>query len=157
MTGYCWNLLYATRGGCAVIYRGFWIVCRRCLFPIRLPSMLKTSRYPGPNRLLLACPVCVHVEPYSGAELRAIAFRVPDPFRQGRATLYAVEVPCDAPHCEGRARIYAVAATTLSVMSLLELWKHWVIHAPCRNHSFRAGRRWTWGVYGVRQVQQRVF
>ena len=138
-------------------YRGFWIVCRNCLFPIRLPSLLKTSVcLSRPHRLLLACPVCAHVEQYRNAELRAIAFRIPDPFRQEKAALYAVEIPCGVPQCGGRARIYAVAATTLSVMSLLELWKHWVIRAPCRNHSFKARRCWTWGVYGVREVHQRI-
>jgi hypothetical protein len=141
-------------------YRGFWIVCHNCLFPIRLPSVLKASLWPGKNRsipILLACPVCAHVEQYWGADLKAVAFRIPDPFRQEKAALYAVEIPCGVPQCEGTARIYAVAATTLSVMWLLELWRHWVIHAPCRNHSFKARRRWTWGVYGVRQVHQRTF
>jgi hypothetical protein len=133
-------------------YPGSWIVCRNCLFPIRTPSLLKTSLWPENSRsipILLACPVCAHVEQYSRAALRAITFRIPDPFRQAKAALYAVEVPCGVLHCEGTARVYAVAATTLSVMSLLELWKHWVIHAPCRNHSFKARRSWTWGVYGV--------
>jgi len=134
-------------------YRGFWIVCRNCLFPVRLPSLLKTSlSLSRSNSLLLGCPVCAHVEQYSGAELRAIAFRIPDPFLQEKATLYAVEVPCGVLQCNGKARIYAVAATTLSVISLLEVWKHWAIRVPCRNHSFKARRCWTWGVYGVRQV-----
>jgi hypothetical protein len=139
-------------------YRGFWIVCRNCFFPIRLPSFLRKSHgLNHPNRLLLACPVCAHIKRYRGAEVRAIAFRgIPDPFRQEKATLYAVEVPCSAPQCKRTARIYAVAATTLSVNSLLDLWKHWVIHAPCRNHSFKARQSWTWGVYGVRQARQRV-
>jgi hypothetical protein len=132
-------------------YRGFWIVCRNCSFPVRLPSLLKSSLgLSSSNHLLLACPVCARVEPYRGAELRAIAFRgIPDPFRKEKATLYAVDVPCGVPHCAAAARIYAVAAAAVSVTSLLELWKHWVIHASCRNHSFKARRCWTWGVYGV--------
>ena len=131
--------------------RGLWIVCRTCLFPIRLPVVVKSSLAPSrSNRLLLACPVCAHVGRYGGADLKAIAFRIPDPFCQEKANLYAVEVPCGIPHCEGKTRIYAVAASTLSLTMLLDLWKHWVIHSPCRNHSFRAGRCWTWGVYGVR-------
>jgi hypothetical protein len=140
-------------------YRGFWIVCRNCLFPIRMPSLLETSLWAENSRsiLLLACPICAHVEQYSRAGLKAIAFRIPDPFRQGKAALYAVEIPCGARHCEETARIYAVAATTLSVMSLLELWKHWVIHAPCRNHSFKLRRSWTWGVYGIRASGQPTF
>jgi len=140
-------------------YRGFWIVCRNCLFPIRIPALLKTSLWPESSRsiaILLACPVCAHVERYARSGLETIAFRIPDPFRQGKAALYAIEVPCGARHCEGMATIYAVAATTLSVMSLLELWKHWVIDAPCRNHSFKARRCWTWGVYGVQEVRQRI-
>lgn len=141
-------------------YRGFWIVCRNCLFPIRLPYLLKTSLSIENTHsipILLACPVCAYVEPYTGTELKAIAFRIPDPFRQEKAALYVVEVPCGVPRCDGSARIYAVAATSISVTSLLELWKHWVIHAPCRNHSFKARRCWTWGVYGVHQVHQPTF
>jgi hypothetical protein len=139
-------------------YRGFWIVCRHCSFPIRIPSLLKTSlRLNRSDRVLLACPVCAHVEIYSEAEPRAVAFHIPDPFRQEKAALFAVEVPCGVRHCKQTARIYAVGATTLSVTSLLELWKHWVIHAPCRNHSFKARGRLTWGVYGVRQAHQANF
>ena len=138
-------------------YRGLWIVCRNCLFPIRLPSFLKTVLgSSGSELLLLACPVCVHIERYKTAELRAIAFRIPDPFRQGKAILYAVEIPCKVTKCKGIAKIYAVAATTLSVMALIELWKHWVIRTPCQNHSFKARRSWTWGVYGVREIPQRI-
>lgn len=143
-----------------MIDRGFWIVCRNCAFPIRLPYYLKTPLCDESSRsvpVLLACPVCGYVERYSGAELEAIAFRVPDPFRQKKATLYIVNVPCGVHHCERTARIHAVAATTMSVTSLLELWKHWVIHAPCRNHRFKARQCWTWGVYGVPQFDQRIF
>ena len=143
-----------------MIDRGFWIVCRNCVFPIRLPYFLKTSLCLANTRsirLLLACPVCAYVEQYSGTELEAIAFRTPDPFRLTNAALYVVEVPCQVPHCERTARIYAVAATTLSVTSLLKLWKYWVIHAPCRNHRFKARQCWTWGVYGVPQFDQRIF
>jgi hypothetical protein len=139
-------------------YREFWIVCRNCLFPIRIPSLLKNFlSLSYSNRLLLACPVCAHVEQYRGAEFRAIAFRIPDPFQQEKATLYAVEIPCGIPHCEGTIWIYAAAATSLSVRALLDLWKHWVIHASCRNHFFKARRCWTWGVYGVRQARRRIF
>lgn len=140
-------------------YPGVWIVCHNCLFPIRLPSLLKASWWPENSRsipILLACPVCAYVEQYRGGELKAISFRIPDPFRQERAALYAVEVPCRVMHCAETARIYAVAATILSVTSLLELWKHWVIRARCPNHSFKARRRWTWGVYGVRDIHQQV-
>jgi hypothetical protein len=138
-------------------YRGVWIVCRYCLFPIRVPSLLKNSlSLSHSNRLWLACPVCTHVDQYRRAELSAIAFRIPDPFQQEKATLYAVEVPCGVQHCEETNWIYAVAATNLSVTSLLELWKHWVIHAPCRNHSFMARRHWTWGVYSIRQAHRTI-
>lgn len=141
-------------------YRGFWIVCRNCLFPIRLPSLLKTLLHlenSRSNSILLACPVCAYVEPYAGGELEAIAFRIPDPFGQKKAALYVVRVPCGVQDCEETARIYAVAATTLSVTSLLQLWRHWVIHATCRNHSFRARRCSTWSVYDVHQVHQTTF
>jgi hypothetical protein len=107
-------VLHAAEGR-AMTHRGFWIVCRNCLFPIRLPTILKTSAcLSRSNRFLLSCPVCAHVERYRGAEVGAIAFRIPDPFRLDKATLYAVEVPCRVPHCEGKTWIYAVAATSLT-------------------------------------------
>jgi hypothetical protein len=137
-------------------YRGFWIVCRNCLFPIRLPNLKTSPSFAnnGSIGILLACPVCAHVKPYRGAALEAVAFRIPDPFRQKKAALYVVEVPCRISHCDQKAKIYAVSATTVSVTSLLELWKHWVIHARCPGHFFSARRYWTWGVYGVHQVHR---
>jgi hypothetical protein len=139
-----------------VIYRGFLVTCRTCLFPIRLPHPLRASfgheRATRSRTILLACPVCAHVRRYRGAELRIIAFRTPDPFRQKRAVLYAVDVPCGIPHCDGRAKICAVAATAVSVASLLELWKHWVIHARCQGHSFKPLPRRTWVVCGIHEV-----
>lgn len=141
-------------------YRGQWIICRNCLFPIRLPMLLEAAVRLGETGsipILLACPVCAYVEPYSGTELKATAFRIPDPFRQKKAALYVVNIPCRVPHCKRTARIHAVAATTLSVTSLLELWQHWVIHDPCSNHAFKARQFWTWGVYGVPRVHERTF
>jgi len=134
-------------------YRGFWIICRTCLFPIRLPDNLSRRTGLNPSRtILLACPVCAHVRQYRGAEVKIVAFRIPDPFRQKRAVLYTVDVPCGIPRCEGTARIFAVAATSVSVASLLELWKHWVIQATCQGHSFRPLPRRTWAVCGVHEV-----
>lgn len=141
-------------------YRGSWIICRHCRFPIRLPYLLKTSLCLENVRsipILLACPVCAFVEPYRRSAIEAVAFRIPDPFRQKKAALYAVEVPCRVLHCEGTATIYAVGASSISVTSLLELWKHWVIRVACRNHSFKARRCLTWGVYGVHQVRPPTF
>ena len=141
-------------------YRGCWIVCRNCWFPIRLPPRLKASlrlENLGSITILLACPACAYVEQYKKTEFKAVAFRIPDPFREARAALYLVEVPCGIPRCNRAARIYAVAARTLSVSSLLELWKHWVIHTRCRDHSFRPRRSWTWGVYSVPQAQWQMF
>ena len=128
-------------------YPGFWIVCCHCLFPIRLPHFEKTWPCLEPAHsipILLACPVCGCVEQYGGTEFKAIAFRVPDPFLEKKATLYVVKLPCRVPHCDHMLRIYTVAATDISIASLLELWKHWVI-----DHSFKPRGRWTWGVYGV--------
>jgi hypothetical protein len=136
-------------------YRGCWVVCRSCLFPIRLPALLKMSPSAEASHwipMLLACPACAHVEQYRGSELKAVAFRIPDPFGQKKAALYEVEVPCGVRQCEGKARIYAVAAARLSITVLLEVWKHWVIHARCHGHVLRPSRCWTWGVYGVDQV-----
>lgn len=139
-------------------YRGFWIVCRICMFPIRLPYSLKTSlrlEKTNSTAIHLGCPVCAHVEQYSKTELKVVAFRVPDPFRQKKAVLYVVEVPCGTARCQGTAKIYTVAAANISISSLMELWKYWVIQAHCPGHSFKARRRWTWGVYGVDQTQWR--
>lgn len=140
-----------------MIYRGCWVVCSTCKFPIRLPHLPRTTflrKWRDPNRIiLLACPVCVHVGQYRKAEFETVGFRVPDPFRRKRASLYAIEVPCAIPHCDKTARIYAVAATTVSVTSLLELWKHWVIHASfCSGHSFKPFSRRTWSVCRVDEV-----
>ena len=141
-------------------YRGCWIVCRNCFFPIRLPSFLKTPLCFENTRsipILLACPVCARVEQHRRTDFEAIPFQIPDPFRLEKAALYVVEIHCGVQHCDGTARIYAVAATTLSVTSLLELWKHWKIQAPCRSHSFKACKSWTWGVYGVYPVHRQIF
>jgi len=138
-----------------MIYRGFWIVCHTCLFPIRLPYVSgKRSQGSGIDAgrpLLLACPVCAHVRQYRRVEIKAVAFRMPDPFRQKRAVLYAVEVPCGIPRCDSMARIYAVAATSVSVALLMELWKHWVIHARCQGHSFKPLPSRAWSVCGIHE------
>lgn len=131
-------------------YRGFLIVCHTCLFPIRMPDLWVEKA--SSISILLACPACAHVEQYNASELKAVAFRFPDPIGQKRAELYVVEIPCAVSRCHGMARIYTVAATSISVSSLLEVWKYWVIHAHCHGHCFKARRRWTWGVYGVHQV-----
>jgi hypothetical protein len=139
-----------------MIYRGFWIICRTCLFPIRLPYRRKTSlprkRSNASRMVLLACPVCAHVRPYQAAELKTVRFRIPDPFRRKEAVFYAIDAGCSRPRCDVVATIYAVAATTVSVASLLELWKHWVIHAHCEGHSFKPLPHQTWTVRGVHGI-----
>ena len=137
-------------------YRGSWIICRSCLFPIRLPYLMRIAfqcEGQAPNRsILLACPVCAHVRQYRGAELEMVGFRIPDPFRQKRVVLYRVEVACAMPRCAATARIYAVGATTISVAALLQLWKHWVIHLRCQGHAFKPLHRRTWAVSGGYEV-----
>lgn len=132
-------------------YRGFWIICRTCLFPIRLPDVPEFRRQePDPSGpLLLACPVCAHVRPYQGTELEAVGFRIPDPFRQKWAVLYTVDVPCAIPGCESTARIFTVAAANVSVAVLLQLWRHWVIHTRCAGHKFKPLPNRTWAVSGI--------
>jgi hypothetical protein len=141
------------QGAATMTYRGLWIICRTCLFPIRLPYQPNSSSkrtWPNPNRrFFLACPVCAHVRAYREAKLERVAFRVPDPFRRKRAVLYAVEIGCRNPHCRVALRIYTVAAITVSVASLLELWKHWVIHAHCKGHSLKPLPSRTWRVSSV--------
>jgi hypothetical protein len=144
-----------------MIYRGFWIVCRSCLFPIRLPYVSgDPSRRGGiqvRGTMLLACPVCAHVRQYRRVDVKAVVFRMPYPFRQKKALLYAVEVPCGIPRCDRRAKIYAVGATTVSVALLMELWKHWVIHARCQGHSFKPLPRRAWSVCGVHEDRERHY
>ena len=131
-----------------MMYRGFWILCRSCLFPVRLPY-----EFPGifvhdfkekKASAVLACPACGHVRRYRRADLKRVSFRIPDPFR-----LYAVDLGCANRQCQHTVRIYAVAATTVSVASLLELWKHWVIHMRCQGHPFKPLSRGTWGIYSI--------
>ena len=141
-----------------MIYRGCWVVCRTCMFPIRLPYLPKKKllrKWLDPSRtILLVCPVCVHVGEYQKREFQIIGFRIPDPFSRRRASLYAIEVPCAIPLCGKTARIYAVAAATVSVTSLLELWKHFVLRAsPCRGHIFKPFPRRTWAVSRVEEVR----
>lgn len=132
--------------------RGFWMICRTCLFPIRLPYPLTSSRRRRPHpssKILLACPVCAHVLRYKGAQLETIAFRVPDPFRRKTAVLYEVEIECSVVRCRRPAKIYAVGATTISVARLVDLWEHWVIHARCPGHVFEPLPLRTWGARRV--------
>ena len=136
-----------------MMYRGFWILCRNCLFPVRLPY-----EFPGiavhdlkekKASAVLACPACGHVRRYRRADLKRVSFRIPDPFRLKKAVLYAVDLGCANRQCQHTVTIYAVAATTVSVASLLELWKHWVIHMRCQRHPFRPPSRRTWGIYSA--------
>jgi hypothetical protein len=136
-----------------MMYRGFWILCPSCLFPVRLPY--------GSSRIFVhdfiekkasavfACPACGRVRRYRRADLKTVSFRIPDPFCLKKVVLYAVDLGCATQHCRESVRIYAVAATTISVASLLEVWKHWVIHVRCQEHPFRPLSRKTWGIYSI--------
>jgi hypothetical protein len=128
--------------------RGLCIICRLCLFPIRLPRTgpflrNESGRIPP---ILLACPACAHVQPHQAVELRTVHFRLPDPFRENRAVLYRVEVPCAIRRCESTANIYAAAAASISLAALLKLWKYWAIHRRCQGHPFRPMPCATWGI-----------
>lgn len=134
-------------------YRGFWIICRSCLFPVRLPygrQGLSVRNFPEQKRsITLACPACGHVRRYRPVDFKTVDFRIPDPFLMKRAVLYAVNVGCASPRCKNNARIYAVAARTVSVASLLAVWKYWVIHVRCQRHAFKPLSRRTWGIYSI--------
>lgn len=136
-----------------MMYRGFWILCRSCLFPVRLPyefpAILVHDFKEKKASAVLACPACGHVRRYRRADFKTVSFRIPDPFRLQKAVLYAVDLGCANRHCQHIVRIYAVAATTVSLASLLEVWKHWVIHMRCQGHSFRPLSRRTWGIYSA--------
>jgi hypothetical protein len=131
-----------------MIYRGFWIICRVCLFPIRLPDAAPFLRpdYRRTPPILFACPACAHLRQYQGIDFRIVQFRIPDPFREKRAVLYKVEVPCGIPRCESIAGIYAVGAASISVAALLKLWKYWLIHGRCQGHRFKPLPYRTWTV-----------
>jgi hypothetical protein len=132
----------------SMMHRGFWIICRICLFPIRLPGRAPFLRHESRRNppVLLACPACAHVEQYQGVEFQVIQFRIPDPFRENRAVLYRVEVSCAMPNCESIAKIYAVAAESISVAALLQLWKYWVLQRRCQSHYFKLRPYRTWTV-----------
>ncbi len=136
-----------------MIYRGSWILCRNCLFPVRLPSephgILVRDFFEHSRLVALACPACGHVRCYRSADLKTVGFRIPDPFHLRRAVLYALDLGCANRHCHHTVRIYAVAAATVSVASLLEVWKHWVMHLRCEGHSFRPLSRRTWGIVSI--------
>jgi len=142
-----------SQGAAQMMYRGVWILCRSCLFPVRLPY-----EFPGifvhdfiekKASAVLACPACGHVRRYARADLTTVSFRIPDPFRLKKAVLYAVDVDCANRHCQHTVRIYAAGATTVSVASLLAVWKYWVIHVRCQGHPFKPLSRRTWGVYSI--------
>ena len=139
--------------GAEMICRGFWIICRNCLFPVRLPYErrgISVRKFPEQQRsIVLACPTCGHVRRYRPADLKTVDFRIPDPFLMKKAVLYAVNVGCASPHCTNNARIYAVGARTVSVASLLAVWKYWVIHVRCQGHFFKPLSRRTWGIYSI--------
>jgi len=139
--------------GAAMIYRGFWIICRNCLFPVRLPYERQRASvriFPEQMRsIALACPACGHVRRYRPADLKTVDFRIPDPFLMNKVVLYVVSVGCATPHCRNKVRIYAVGAGTVSVASLLAVWKYWVIHVRCQGHPFKPLSRRTWGVYSI--------
>lgn len=136
-----------------MIYRGSLITCRTCLFPVRLPyglrGTLDRSMSERKRSIVLACPACAHVRRYRRADLEAITFRIPDPFHLKKAVLYAVDAACATSRCGNTPRIYAVAATTVSVASLLEVWKHWVIHMHCQGHSFKPLSPRTWWIHSI--------
>ena len=136
-----------------MIYRGFWIICRDCSFPIRLPyephGVFVHTFSEQKSSVVLACPVCAQAGLYRRADVETVGFRMPDPFRSKKAVLYTVEVGCASSQCQNEVRIYAVASTSLSVASLLEVWKYWVIHLRCPGHPFRPLSRRTWGIFDV--------
>ena len=87
-----------------MMYRGFWILCRSCLFPVRLPY-----GFPGifvhdlkekTAGAVLACPACGHVRRYRRVDLKRVSFRIPDPFRLKKAVLYAVDLGCANRQCQ---------------------------------------------------------
>lgn len=102
-----------------MMFRGFWILCRSCLFPVRLPyefPAIFVHDFKGKKAsAVLACPACGHVRRYRRADLKTVSFRIPDPFRLKKAMLYAVDLGCANRHCQHTVRICAVAATTVSL------------------------------------------
>lgn len=129
-------------------YQGFWIICRTCEFPIRLPDankMFVNGRRGAVRKILLACPVCTHVHLYETVNIERIQFRTPDPFGRSTATLYLVKFHCAARSCPSEAAICAVAAASISVAQLLGIWKFWKLHPRCETgHRLRAPSVSSW-------------
>ena len=85
-----------------MIYRGFWILCRSCLFPVRLPYQSQGHIYSRflrakAERRIRDGPACGHVRCYRRADLKTVSFRIPDPFRRKKAVLYAIDLGCRKP------------------------------------------------------------
>jgi hypothetical protein len=122
-------------------YRGFWIICRSCKFPIRLPNGQDVfpGRADAVRQIMLACPVCAHVHPYRSVNLERTHFRTLDPFIRSTAILYLVKFHCAFRSCSSEAAVRAVAASSISVAQLLGVWKFWRLHARCETgHTLRA-------------------
>lgn len=137
-------------------YRGYWIVCRNCKFPIRLPDT--HAAFSGATRrpvrqILLACPVCANVHSYRAKSLETVQFCTPDPFRKGSATIYLAIFCCPVGSCRSKATVRAVAASTVSVARLLEVWKFWKMHVRCKTgHVLHVPNILTWVVIEQRRV-----
>ncbi len=130
-------------------YRGFWIICRSCKFPIRLPDQKRilVAQHPAGHQDLLACPVCANVHVYLAETLERTQFRTPDPFRRSAAIVYLVKFHCAVRSCRSEAAVRAVAATSISVAQLLGIWKFWKLHARCEaGHTLRVPNVSDWVV-----------
>lgn len=131
-------------------YRGCWMVCLTCKFPIRLPEPKERSSIVARRRIrriLLACPVCANVHSYASNSLDAIQFRTADPFRNDSAILYRVLFRCAVGACRRQVAIHAVGATRVSVARLFGVWKFWNLHLRCKTgHLLHAPAQGTWVV-----------
>ena len=129
-------------------YVGYWLEChnRKCGFPIRVPDPAsKLDKKYGTFHF--ACPVCLHVNNYTGKDLRKVRFCSPDPYRAGKLILYSVRFGCGQPRCTAESMAFTAAAANVSIAVLLQFWKKWKVKFSCKGkHRFRMRDSRTWWI-----------
>ena len=129
-------------------YVGYWLEChnRKCGFPIRVPH--RASRLDKKYEAFhFACPVCLHVNNYTGKDLRKLRFGSPDPYQAGKLVLYSARFRCAHPRCAAEGVVFTAAAANVSVAILLQFWKRWKVKFNCTGkHRFRIRGPRTWWI-----------
>ncbi len=135
-------------------YVGNWLECRNrnCGFPIRVPcpALVWKGQRGDEDRaaaFLFACPVCLHVNPYTQNDLREVRFRSRDPYQAGRLVLYSVRFGCARPRCPTELAVLTVAAVNVSLAMMLGFWEGWRAKFKCTSgHTFRIPAPEVWWI-----------